>query len=49
MQKSKEEFSWRYSLGADLKSGRYTAFAGVGSRVGFDGTREKSPVNQLME
>jgi hypothetical protein len=25
-------------LALDLKSGRYTAFAGVGSRIGFDGT-----------
>ncbi len=36
-------------LALDLKSGRYNAFAGVGSRVGFDGTTKKSPVNHLKE
>jgi len=30
-------------LAVDLKSGRYTAFAGVGSRAGFDGTARKIP------
>ena len=45
----KKSFHGVYSLGADLKSGRYTAFAGVGSRVGFDGTARKSPVTHLME
>jgi hypothetical protein len=27
-------------LAVDLKSGRYTAFAGVGSRIGFEARRE---------